>query len=99
MFAGPSVAFELSGARVGEWHCAEILRDVTNGHLQFWIDGTSVQNLTGLALTTNTQSFQCGDTGNWLTTEAHALYIDDVVLSDSYIGPIPTYLATRARFH
>lgn len=69
------------------WHCIEMYLTVTAGvrhDYTAWVDGTQV--LSG-GHTGNNQNIDRLQVGAWDGASAINVYIDDVVLSDSYVGP------------
>lgn len=71
------------------WYCLEIecFYDLVNGYYNFWIDGVNVVNRTGLNTTANGALKFCnaGVTSSD-SNNAFPIYIDDVVISDEYVG-------------
>jgi hypothetical protein len=80
-FHYPSVIIQ-----AGQWYCVEIERLVGagTGAINIWIDGANLSSTTGLTLANNAQYCCLGQT--YAATNL-TYYIDDVVISDSYIGP------------
>lgn len=77
----------------GAWHCLEVkcVIDSTNGEYRVWLDGTEVSDLTQTGIDTTTGStstlLRVGNSGS-AGSGSVTIYEDDVVVADSYIGPL-----------
>jgi hypothetical protein len=75
-------------------YCVELYfkRGAANGELRVYLNGAEVVDLTTTDLTLNsaTNSVMLGsDWANYLGANNFLIFYDSVVVSDSYIGPIP----------
>ena len=76
---------------IGEWHCWEYKFEISGAQINIteWIDG--VQTRTAYGPADGITSFTKVNFSGWENTADTwngGWYIDDVVISDSYIGPI-----------
>ena len=71
---------------VGQWYCIEIMRDVSHAQEKLWVDGVSKVNAT-TSITNNSNAVFVG-TGLSTCSAQQTFYVDDVVVANSYIGPI-----------
>ena len=71
----------------GQWYCIELQRTTGNGNgiNTLWVDGIQVGTITNDTQTVNAQNFYVGT----LAAINSIAYIDDVVIADAYIGPMP----------
>ena len=72
----------------GTWYCIELkyYMDSTNGEIRLWIDGTERLVITDDMRPTSISRIRAGISQNlYLTT--NTLYVDCVVVADTYIGP------------
>jgi hypothetical protein len=74
-----------SNPSVDTWYCVETRRDVANDIAQLWVDGNQKVNQT-VSMSQGTNGIFPGISVS--SGFATTLYIDDVVLSGSYVGPI-----------
>ena len=76
-----------SNPLINTWYCVEIRRDVASGIVELWVDGNlKVNQSVSISQASNGIFPGTGNSAGFATT----LYIDDLVLSSSYIGPIIT---------
>ena len=72
-----------------QWHCIEVkIKGGSDGEYRLWLDGTEVITLTGQDNSgmPDVDAIQVGLTKYSVTSTT--VYIDDVVVADTYIGPI-----------
>jgi hypothetical protein len=74
------------------WHYLEeqYLTDATAGHIEVWLDGVSLLSWNGNTGTSPITTFAAGWISYWAgqsTGSSSTLHIDDIVISDTYIGP------------
>jgi len=71
------------------WCCIEIkfVSDATNGEYRVWLDGSEVITATGLD-TSGASGLGIFYIGYLYTEASRTSYVDDVVVADTYIGPI-----------
>jgi hypothetical protein len=82
-------------APIGAWHCYEFMyrQDASVGEVALWMDGTLLLDETGLNTSGHAVTQAYGGQGGFSyigTGGSVETYTDDVVVSDSYIGPQPT---------
>lgn len=96
--------------QLNRWYCIEVHVKVGagDGAYEFWIDGTKVFSIEGVDnLTARTEPPYLGGPVNYVQTgerwasagsPAHGVYVDEFVVADGYIGPLPavTYTLTVA---
>jgi hypothetical protein len=71
-----------------EWICFEIMMDATNDEVSMWING--VQGVDEASMTISQSAFYSiilSGFSSYLRDKTWDYYIDDIVVSDSYIGP------------
>ena len=75
------------------WHCIEMYMASPSAStpMQYWVDGTSAGTLTGsFSGSTVYTSMQLGDVTIGSGTNATAtFYLDEVIVSNTYNGPLP----------
>jgi hypothetical protein len=83
-YSGPAVALA-----VDTWYCIELKFVVspTIGECRVYLDGSEVETITSID-TSDFDVFTVLVGRQWDTETSAQLYIDDVVISDSYIGPL-----------
>ena len=80
-----------------QWHCIEIHLGPIASHtlMECWIDG--VKNSTtlsyDLSYATSYDQLLLGDFAHGAANKGGAFYLDEVVVSNSYIGPLPANAA------
>ena len=72
-----------------QWYCVEVKRYCAGGtgEVRLYVDGTEIASITGLdndAYTTSRIACEAYGASGWYPT----VYYDDVVVADTYIGPI-----------
>ena len=72
----------------GQWYCIEIVRDLTNQIAALWANGVQKVHVIGLSQVNNSDGFFDGIEYNGNSSPA-TVWIDSVVVSDAYIGPVP----------
>ena len=75
------------------WHCIEMYTATPSATtaMQYWVDGTSTGTLTGsYGTSTAYNSIEFGDASVGGGTNVTAtFYLDEIVVCDTYIGPLP----------
>ncbi len=71
------------------WYCVEVMHDRINGILDLYLDGVLIIHLTGQTGMVNIDEVRI------VFNATSTMYVDDVVVSDAYIGPgLPPATAT-----
>lgn len=76
-----------SNPSAGTWYCVEVRRDIATGTVQLWVDGSLKISQSISISQTNNGIFPGTSVSYGFAT---SLYIDDLVLSNTYIGPQST---------
>ena len=83
----------------GQWHCLELELGLASSTLEFWLDGESYyedsehdwHDATGATFDNLLQHFPLGNRGgdplSIYQSSWQALEVDDLVISDAYVGP------------
>jgi len=76
-----------------EWHCYEFMWDLRYHKVGMWVDG--VQIVDRMMYTSNHSSINKIIISGWnscgvCVSDMHDFYIDNIVMSDRYIGPLPS---------
>jgi hypothetical protein len=77
----------------GQWYSVEILRDLTHQVAELWVNGIQKVLVTGLAQVNNSDGIFEGIEFN-PNSSAATVWVDAVVASDTYNGPVPTTVTT-----
>ncbi len=83
------------------WHSVELKElTSTNGEVQLFIDGQSILDVAGInnSVRIPANVVLGGSQSVAISDEKWNYYIDDMVVSDSYIGPTPLLLSTSSNF-
>lgn len=97
---GGSTNYALSNVTpiTGIWYCVEVYVNLANGmgEVTLWVNGTKLVDVTGLSNGTYSASEVLTD-AYCINGLAVNVYVDDVVVADSYIGPMytPTFRSQR----